>query len=113
MTKEIGSYQLIKLDKRFNGYAWFKYALDSDAIVARWYAMAPPPQWAHTKTVNFQALRIWCWDQWGPSMELDLVTREMGSKIKWAWETNNDGRRRIYVKGDEELSHIILAWSDS
>lgn len=111
MSKEVGPYKLVKLDKRFNGYAWFRYALDSNVIMGNWYTMAPPPQWASTKNANFQALRVWCWDQWGPSMELSLLTLNNDSDIKWSWEIDNDGRRRIYLKGDEELSHVMLVWS--
>jgi len=109
-TTSVGLYKLTKLDRRFNGSDWFRYALSVDTEKTTWYTHANPYRIDRTK--NFQELRVWCWEQWGPSMEVGIITSDMIDELRWAWEIEPaGGRRRIYLKGDEELSYAMLRWS--
>jgi hypothetical protein len=45
-------------------------------------------------------------------MEVGIITSDMIDELRWAWEIEPaGGRRRIYLKGDEELSYAMLRWS--
>ena len=110
-SREVGNYRVIKLDRRYNGANHFRWAVDPGpvALTLNRYASA--------KNTDFIRLRIWCWEQWGPSAELSCATsmRELnqGEQLKWAWDSEDikNHVRRIFLKGDEELSFFILAWS--
>lgn len=65
---------------------------------------------------NFQKIRIWCWETFGPSAELELAQGVYlggdyfeGTDL-WAWRTVNN-ELRIYFATDAELSMYKLKWS--
>jgi hypothetical protein len=86
--------KLTKIDKRMNGFLYFKYKI----------------QFVKTYDyMKFFEVRNWCWDQWGPSCELNLWHR-CNYNDHWAWETV-DNTLRIYLKTDKEASWLSLTWT--
>ena len=85
--------KLKKLDARMNGYGNFKYVVkfrkrfDSD---------------------RFIAIRNWCWEQWGPSCELELWSEAINPV--WAWAVT-EFDVKIYIDSDKEASWYTLKWS--
>jgi len=85
------SYEVTKLDRRFKGYTDFKYAIDP--------VWEPPSPMQVAYDRSFITLRSWCWTTWGPSLEMYLSEY---INPHWVWDSENS-RRRIYLRGDEEL----------
>jgi len=86
-------YKITKLDKRYAGHYYYKcfvtpYATSGDAYLK-----------------DFIDFRIWCWETWGPSTELDISFR---NKF-WAWDTK-DSHFRIYLN-DEAYTFFILKFT--
>jgi hypothetical protein len=89
-----------KLDRRMNGYGQFIYAANFPSFV---------------DADRFSQVRQWCWEQWGPSVELEIWQRYPDFKNpKWAWERgefNKSYRCRIFLSSDQEAEWFILRWS--
>ena len=85
------AYEVLKLDRRFKGYNDFKYAIDP--------VWGPPSHMQVMYDRSFITLRTWCWATWGPSLEMYLSEY---NNTHWVWDSENN-RRRIYLRGDEEL----------
>ena len=84
-------YKVTKLDKRHNGYTWYKYYItptSRDYIECR---------------MDLIEVRTWCWHTYGPSAELGWNVKDS----KWAWDTEYK-YKRIYLKSDEELTLFTL-----
>ena len=85
------NYRVTKLDKRHNGYNFYKYSISPNTV---------------DRIKGGELLievRNWLWATYGPSAEIGL-TRQ-GSI--WAWDTEF-GHRRLYIKSDEELTLFRL-----
>jgi hypothetical protein len=82
-----------KIDKRMLGHGLFKY---QTVFLKR-------------EIENFIGIRIWCWEQWGPSSELDFYYL-LENKPPWSWVSDNHGRYRILLQSDKECSWYILNW---
>ena len=80
-------YTVTKLDRRHNGYGKFKYHI------------VPKDLWKSDESEDrLRTLRNWCWATFGPASELEYgVTEDV-----WGWDTSY-GKKRIYLKSDEEL----------
>jgi hypothetical protein len=94
--------KITKLDRRYNGYRWFKYIVEVD-IIDR-----------HERIEKFKEIRAWLWDTLGPGSELDMcaITAATGYKgiaEPWAWQTSH-GERRLYIKTDADLTLLKLKW---
>jgi hypothetical protein len=97
-----------KIDRRYNGGNWYKYMVsfthDSLGYVG---AVAETIQ-------EFNQVRQWCIDTWGPSCELHdawAISPTSGYPI-WAWETDNSkGKRAIYLKTEQECILAKLRWN--
>jgi len=79
-----------KLDKRHNGYDRFKYFAS----------------FSSTNLYKFVEVRNWCWQNWGPSSELDITG--LGDQ-KWAW-IHGQYNTRIYLATDAEYQWFVLKW---
>lgn len=95
-----------KTDKRHTGYGKFKYYIDIKTT-----------DWAKHKEVKekFFELRLWCWETWGPSRELDhfvnnLLEQPMDQNSKWTW-INDQYRARLYLGGPDEAAYFTLKWT--
>lgn len=97
-------FKVKKTDKRHAGHLQWMYFIESTM---------------HNKLIrqHFFQWREWCWDQWGPSKELnrydhdDLFDGVACSNPKWCWLT--DGwRSRIYFRSESEASMFSLRWYD-
>lgn len=91
-----------KLDRRMNGYGDFKYGVD---FTWNWQG------------ARFDQVRQWCWETFGPSVELDiwaeLETLNEPRNPKWCWDRgtyNKVSRCMIYIKGDQEMNWFKLRW---
>ena len=91
---KVTDYKVTKLDKRHNGYSFYKYSI-SPAVFERGRAAE-----------LIIELRNWCWATYGPSTELGFTKRG----DKWAWETDY-GKRRIYLQSDAELTFWQLKFN--
>ena len=90
-------YKITKLDKRYNGYLFYKYA-----VKPIWR-----PEYTYLSSEYdqlFVKVRNWCWEIYGSSTELGLLSRNK----HWAWDTKY---RRIYLKYDEELAFFKLKFN--
>ena len=87
-------YKITKLDRRHNGYTFYKYFIDPTAV------------YSPEKIGDFVDLRNWCWDTYGPSAELGFTRK--GSL--WAWDTEYK-KKRIFLKSDQELTLFTLKYT--
>lgn len=68
------------------------------------------------RKVKFNEMREWCWDNWGPSKEMmefdhtDLFDGVHSSNPHWCWLNDAHGRRRIYLRTDQEAEIFALRW---
>jgi hypothetical protein len=86
----------IKLDKRFNGHRDFKYCAE---FVGR-----------KPDVVNqYIDVRTWCWDQWGPSCELDVWHIATNRNLKYCW-THDQYNTRVFFATEAEFSWFLLKW---
>jgi hypothetical protein len=61
---------------------------------------------------NFSEVRIWCWETWGPSCELEYRWRVgTSANPRWCWMSDTVGRIRIYFASEKEASHFALRWA--
>jgi hypothetical protein len=89
--------KLKKLTKQYRGHKHFKYC----------------DEFTYKDGQKFMERRTWCWEQWGPSAELDLWQGVFDSPSKnpqWCWITDQH-RIRIYLATDAEASWYGLKWS--
>jgi len=75
----INQYKIIKLDKRHKGYRVFSHQVDFMS-----------PTWRPNSVVaglqrheDFNEVRGWCWEVYGPSEELDYMS--VRALRPWAW----------------------------
>lgn len=86
---------LKKLDKRHKGFGDFTYLAE----------------FTTRESKKFFEIRNWCWDQWGPGIELELRHRVPSSSSSWSW-TIDDYVLRIYIATDKEYQWFLLKWHD-
>lgn len=83
-----------------NGYGYFVYAVNFPY---------------HKDVDQFSKARQWCWEQWGPSVELDVWQRFPEFKNEhWAWERgefNKSYRCRIFLTSEKEAQWFLLRWA--
>ena len=63
---------------------------------------------------NFNTIRNWCWEVWGPSCERDDAIKLFHAKNplhnpQWAWYTDAF-ERYIYLVDDQALAFFKLKW---
>jgi hypothetical protein len=88
-------YKITKLDRRHNGYTWYKYSVSPNTV---------------DRIRGGELLievRNWLWATYGPSAEIGFTNRWS----LWAWDTEHNNRR-LYIKGDEELTMFKLKFGD-
>lgn len=95
-------YSIKELDGRYKGARVFKWVLDFNSV---WQD--------HNRRPNFQTIRNWCWETFGPGSELEthlsLNRPDIDMSDRWCWKTDHDDLR-IYFKSDNELSIYTLKW---
>lgn len=85
--------KLKKLDKRNKGYGHYKFMASFRNKFEQ---------------EKFFQVRNWCWEQWGPSSELEF------SEIRnsaWAWLVD-EWEMKIYIATDKEYQWFLLRWHD-
>lgn len=82
----------IKLDKRFNGHNFFRYAASFNSL----------------QSDKFCDVRNWCWEQWGPSSEYEYWRPSRNPA--WCW-ISDDYKLRILLADSKELQWYLLKWT--
>jgi hypothetical protein len=80
-----------RLDKRHSGASYFTYAAEFNLKTQK----------------SFCDIREWCWEQWGPSCELEFW--RAGNRPAWCW-INDQNKMRIYFSTDKEYQWFLLRW---
>lgn len=88
--------RLTKLDNRHTGHNNFQYLID----------------FTYNDQQRFADQRAWCWETWGPSVELPFYNKVRPVNTHWAWAHNNYAVR-LYLGGQHEASHYLLRWGDN
>lgn len=60
---------------------------------------------------DFCEVRNWCWEQWGPSRELEFWKPVGNSNPAWCWLTD-EWRIRIYFASEKEAQWAVLKWGN-
>ena len=102
-------YPIVKLDRRFAGAVRFTHMIDLDKL--KHATGKTNYSWCtlETKQTIFTALRIWFWEQHGPSSDLrffQIWSSSTGTSLNWAWEIEHN-KLRIYLTGDV-LTHFLM-----
>lgn len=87
--------KLKKLDRRMNGYGNFTHFIEFRKVERK----------------KFVEVRNWCWEQWGPSCELehwDLIDQSEVNPA-WCWDSR-EYDMRIYLGDQAQVSWYILRW---
>lgn len=98
--------KLHKLDRRHKGYPDWKYFAFSTVHIP-----------VRDRVKLFCDWREWCWQTWGASKELDsfsehdLFDGTNSSNPHWCWLNDHQGRRRIYLRNDQDASAFSLQWT--
>lgn len=82
-----------KLDRRMNGFGKFEYKVEYSRYNE------------HRKFVD---ARNWCWDQWGPSCELEFWNSNINPA--WCWIVDNR-QIKILLASTKETQWFSLKWS--
>ena len=89
------NYKITKLDRRHNGYSFYKYSISPNTVDL-------------IKGAELLIkVRNWLWETYGPSAELGLTKRG----AIWAWDTEFNNRR-LYLQSDAELTMFKLKFGD-
>lgn len=79
-----------KLDRRMNGHGSYEKFVE----------------FGKHNFDNFIEIRNWCWEQWGPSCELEFFKNRNPS---WCWLVD-EWRIRIYLGSNKEVQWFLLKW---
>jgi len=94
-----------RTDKRHTAYDRFKYYVEVKNDV--W----PDRVAVHEK---FFELRLWCWETWGPSREVDQYSLDFENTFDknshWGW-LNDQYRARLYLGNDADAAFFTLKWA--
>jgi len=98
MKKE---FALTTLDKRHKAYGKFKFFVSVPFVYS--------PKVSDRNEI-FCNWRVWCWNTWGPSCELDFydASKDYFNK-KWCWEVS-EFNLRIYLLDDETATAFTFNW---
>ncbi len=94
-----------RTDKRHTAFDRYKY-----------YVEIKHDDWAerHSVREKFYELRLWCWETWGPSREVDQYSLDYPNptdrNTHWGW-LNDQYRARLYLAGPEDAAFFTLKWS--
>ena len=117
------NFKVVKLDRRYKGGDAFKYLIDYRVVDKN---INDPHNLRLYQDFFLSNHRIWFWDTYGPSAEIDtwrlsrfqpalydLANTRASNPYSenWAWLTDY-GYKRIYIKDDETLSAFALIFHD-
>lgn len=84
-----------KLDGRNTGYGDFKYHVVFSGL---------------REAEKFCEIREWCWQQWGPSCELEIYYK-LKKDVPWSW-INDQYRLKIFFRDNAEYQWFLLKWNN-
>lgn len=94
-----------RTDKRHTAYDKFKYYVEIKAV-----RVNERPDVRE----KFFELRLWCWETWGPSREVDQYNIEhpmpADKNVHWGW-LNDQYRIRLYLGNHEDAALFTLKWA--
>lgn len=94
-----------RTDKRHTAHGRFSY-----------YVEVKHDAWPERRLVHekFFELRLWCWETWGPSREVDQYSLDFDNppdkNDHWSW-LNDPYRARLYLGSPEDAAFFTLKWS--
>lgn len=125
-----GSLRFTQLDGRFKGHDIFKWMVTA-TYMPEYQRFSPMPlaQSDLSKIIDFNKLRDWCWDTYGPSCDMkdyDFIHEvslaqhnDNGGNLNeyWCWSNENyldtphkKTDRRIYLATDKERTWLETRW---
>lgn len=81
-----------RLDRRMKGYGDFEYKIEYRKKIDR---------------RDFVEQRNWCWEQWGPSCELE--NWDLATNPAWCW-FNDEWGMKILLASEREATWYTLKW---
>ena len=109
-------FNIVHLDRRYRAKSNFDFRLEFPLFIRGQFAVTNMG-----KFQNYQIMREWMWENYGPSCERDLyneIYQISGNQTKftkwpkWAWHYDTtDNQPFIYIADKEMLSHIQLKWT--
>ncbi len=108
-------YKVSKLDRRNTWYQHFTHRVEVlRAGFGNFHSYQPRGQ----RIADFNMLRSWCWEQFGPSVEtmhwedLKITDQAHLANDKWAWYINahDSYRTFLYFADETSLSFFKLNW---
>jgi hypothetical protein len=98
--------RIIKLDRRHTGYSKFSYFVEPVFNVR--YGKDEGLE-------DFLAWRTWCWQVWGPGMELRFAMENRVRPLPdvvWAWQTEFRNTK-LFFKTEAEASAFVFQWDQA
>lgn len=89
--------KIVKTDGRHAGYDYFSY-----------YAELKRTEQLNANIIEFNLMRVWCWEQWGVGTERDSypIVNDFNG---WAWHIYGP-IMRIYFDAEPKASWFALKW---
>jgi hypothetical protein len=84
--------KLQKLDRRMSGHGEFTHYME----------------YRPKEAAEFIKCRNWCWEQWGPSSELEFWYKTKTNE-NWCWMVDQ-WRVRVYLRTEAEAQWFLLKW---
>jgi hypothetical protein len=88
-----------RMDSRYTGYPVYSHYA---TIISEDFSVYHTPKYG-----QFHKLRVWCWDNYGPSCELSMWAQSKNSGVynpHWCWMTEH-GKLRILL--DAEAAALV------
>ena len=92
-------YSIVKMDKRHKGFGVFTHYVDFWKTKSHLRNPSVMMQ-------DFNTRRVWCWENFGPGLELDYTT--WGTDASWAWWRDTSHMQLYFA--DASLSAYLLYW---
>ena len=108
-------FKITKLNKRNTWHQFFTHRVE--ILRTPLGTLRTPGQY---KVANFNKVRLWCWDNFGPSCEtyqweqLKATPEAELANNEWAWFVNaHDSYRSFIYFNDSALAFFQLEWAAS
>jgi hypothetical protein len=110
-------YRVTKLDRRNTWYQHFTHRVEVFRTSGNIHTNHSHPARVQ-RMADFNVLRMWCWEQFGPSVEtmhweeLKITDQAHLANDKWAWYINahDSYRTFLYFADETALALFKLNW---
>ena len=98
--------KITQLDRRHTGYGRFSHSIEPVCNV----------RYGQDELLeDFLVWRAWCWQVWGPGMELRFAVENRTNPlpdVAWAWQTEFHNTK-LYFRSLTEASAFVLQWNQN